>query len=191
MNNLVILLSLFIYGVFYAAISYSFNIPIGAMNNLITNGMVSQTTIDYFDLMLDMWKASPFFVIIGLVLWSFERSKGTMLPAQLFFEYMFMMMAGLVISAYLVYSMGMSMDLLTGALDNSILTDVSEIWDTSSVRNLCISVFYYVLMMPGLLTSLLFIFHPVIEQRENTFFTMDEDEEPDFSSDVEMALKQF
>jgi len=141
--------------------------------------------------MLDMWKASPFFVIIGLVLWSFERSKGTKLPAQLFFEYMFMMMAGLVISAYLVYSMGMSMDLLTGALDNSILTDVSEIWDTSSVRNLCISVFYYVLMMPGLLTSLLFIFHPVIEQRENTFFTMDEDEEPDFSSDVEMALKQF
>ncbi len=173
MSNLVIVISLFAFGIYFSMLSYSFNAPIQAMNDMISDGSVSLSTMNYFDLMLDMWRCSPFFMVIGLILWAFERSKGTNLPAQSFFQYQFMMMFGLLVSAYLVYGFGLAMDGITYSLDDTSLVNVSALWDGSSSRNLYISIFYYTLMLPGLITSLLFMFHPIMEQRENTFFEED------------------
>jgi hypothetical protein len=101
-----------------------------------------------------------------------------------------MAVIGTVVSMFLVYGYGIAMDAITGALDATTLTNVGETWDASSDRMFYINIFYYVLMLPAWITSLLYMFFPIMTQRENTFFTKDNDE-PDFTEDVEMALGQF
>jgi len=183
-------LAFLFFGLMYVVLSSSYNIPIQGFNDMINDDMVSQDTKDALEMMFDMWKASPFFVIIGLILYAFERSKGTDLPAQLYIEYLFLMIVGIFLSTFLVYAIGVTADAITSAMDATTIVNVGEVWETSDLRHLCIKLMYYTLMLPAWLTSLLYMFFPIIQQRENTFFTMDDDE-PDFSEDVEMALGQF
>jgi hypothetical protein len=157
---------------------------------MINDDMVTVDTKDTYEMTLGIWKAFPFFVVIGLIIYLFERSKGTMIPAQTYFEYLFMMVIGTVFSIFLVNGYGIAMDAITGALDATTLTNVGETWDASSDRSFYVKIFYYVLMFPAWITSLLYMFFPIMAQRENTFFTKDDDE-PDFTEDVEMALGQF
>jgi hypothetical protein len=180
----------FVFGLMYVIFSHSFNVPIQGFNDFIAGGMVSQDTKDALEMAFDMWKASPFFVVIGLILYAFERSKGTVISAQLYLEYLFLMIIGIVFSTFLVYGLGIAMDSITAAMDATAIVNVGEAWEVSSDRHFYIKLMYYILMLPAWLTSLLYMFFPIIQQRENTFFTMDDDE-PDFAEDVEMALGQF
>lgn len=180
----------FVFGLMYVIFSHSFNVPIQGFNDFIAGGMVSQDTKDALEMAFDMWKASPFFVVIGLILYAFERSKGTVISAQLYLEYLFLMIIGIVFSTFLVYGLGIAMDSITAAMDATAIVNVGEAWEGSSDRHFYIKLMYYILMLPAWLTSLLYMFFPIIQQRENTFFTMDDDE-PDFAEDVEMALGQF
>lgn len=181
----------FVFGLMYVIFSYSFNIPIQVFNDFVADGMISQDTKDALDMAFDMWKASPFFVVIGLVLYAFERSKGSEIPAQLYLEYLFLMIIGIISSTFLVYGLGIAMDAITSTMDATTIVNVGEAWEMSSDRHFYIKLMYYILMLPAWLTSLLYMFFPIIQQRENTFFTMDNDDEPDFTEDVEMALGQF
>lgn len=182
----------FVFGLMYIVFSTSFNVPIDGFNAMIADGVVSDDTKNAFETMLDMWKAAPFFVIAGLIIYAFERSKGSEIPAQLYFEYLFMMVIGIVISTFLVYGVGIAADAITGALDASAIVNVSEVWESSGFRHFCVKLMYYTLMLPAFLTTLLYIFFPVIKQRENTFFTMDDGGVPPESVvDSDYSLGQF
>ena len=184
MSMLVIVSSLFAFGMFYILFTYGMNIPIQIMNQMITDGTVSADTKYYYELCLNMWRASPFFLVVGLILFCYERGKGTDLEVQTYFEYMFLMIMTIIISTFLVYGFGLAVDGITSGLDISILTDVSETWGSTAVhRHLMVKMLYYFLMMPAVLGIVLYIFHPIIKQKEVTLFRRENNEEveTDFS----------
>lgn len=158
--------SILFFGIAYIVFSYAYNTPITILNDMMADNMVSQQTATAWNFMLSIWKATPFFFVIGLIIYSFERSKGTDLSTGAFFSYLFLMIVGIVASSYLVYGVGLAADGFTMAMDNTIFTDISEIWDTSSKRDLLVSAMYYMSMFPALLVSVLFMFHPILKHTE-------------------------
>jgi hypothetical protein len=175
--------SVLVFGIMFTILTYSFNAPIEAMNDLVSNGMLSLDTTENFTTMLNMWKASPFFMLIGLILFCYERSKGTTsLSSGIFFEYMFLMMISLIISAYLVYGYGMALDSMTLQFEQiPFFTDISPVWDTTAERSLMVSVLYYSCMLPGFLGAILYMLHPILRQTENSFLpdNVDNDDSTD------------
>lgn len=166
---LVIATALLFFGLFYIIISYTFNPTIEQLTGFIDAGTVTEDTATAFERAVNMVKMSPFFLIVGLVLYCYERGKGTDISAQTFFGYMFLMIIGLVISVYLVFGFGLSVDGITQGLDGTMLTDVSEEWDTTGPRGTLITMLYYFCLLPGYLTSLLYMIHPIIKQKETSF----------------------
>lgn len=189
-SMLVIVTSIFVFGMFYSLLTYGFNAPIQVMNTLITDSLVSADTAYYFNLSLDMWKASPFFLILGLVLYSYERSKGTDLEINVYFEYMFLMIIGLTVSTFLVYGFGLAVDGIVTNLDGTILTDVSETWGTTETyRSFIIKMVYYFCMSLEVISIILYVFHPIIKQKEITIFQRENDKEQE--TDYSTNLGQF
>lgn len=171
MAMLIIATGLLSFGLFYIVFTACFNVPIQTMNELITDGLVSADTKYFYELSLNMWRASPFFMVLGLILFCYERGKGTDLEVQTYFSYMFLMIITIITSTFLVYGFGLSVDGITSSLDVSILTDVSETWSsTTENRYLIIKMIYYFLMLPEVLGIVLYIFHPIIKQKEVALF---------------------
>lgn len=157
-----------VFGAVYLALTTVFNLPIEEMNNLISQNMVSAQTAYFYDLSLDMWRAAPFFFLVGTVLHVFERSKGTEISASTYFGYMTLMIVTIVLSVFLVFAFGLSIDNITNALDQVGLLYVNQNWDTTSVRTLCTTLLYFACILPALLGSFLFMLHPIILQRVET-----------------------
>jgi hypothetical protein len=122
-------------------------------------------------------------MVVGLILFCYERSKGTDLEVQTYFEYMFLMIISIITCTYLVYGFGLSVDGITNSLDISILTDVSDEWSsTVDNRYLIIKMIYYFCMLLEIIGTVLYIFHPIIKQKEVTLFRRENnEEETDFS----------
>lgn len=184
---LIIATSILFFGLFYIILTYTFNIPIQAMNDMIEDGVVSLDTSNAYQLCLNMWKASPFFMLLGLVLYCYERGKGTEIPAQTFFEYLFLMIIGLFASTYLVYAFGLALDGITYNLDHSILTDHGPEWDVTDDRSMLIRMMYYFTMLPAFITSILYMLHPILKQRETKYIYDGEDEEEMQFGDIELG----
>ena len=184
---LVIFASIGFFGLTYSLLSYSLNPAILVMNDLITSGIVTADTFRMYSLALDMWKAAPFFMLLGLVLWCYERGKGTDLSPWVFFEYLALMMVGVYASIYLIYVFGLSLDQITINLDQSILTDVSAEWDSSGPRGTIATLMYYLCLLPAFTTSVLYMIHPILKQRETRFsYDSGEQEEPEYG-DIELG----
>jgi len=167
MTIFVIAATVLVFGLIYTILTWSFDVPIMAINDLIASGSLTVDTTEHFNTMLNLWQASPFFVLVGLVLWCFERSKGTDLSSGKFFEYLILMAVSLIISAYMVFAYGLCMDGITSSCDNiEFFTAVSAIWDTTSQRGLVVSAMYWLLMLPGYLGTILFTLHPILKQLE-------------------------
>jgi len=167
MTMFVIAATVLVFGLAYTILTWTFDVPIQAINDLIASGSLTVDTSEHFETMLNLWQASPFFVLVGLVLWCFERSKGTDLSSGKFFEYLMLMVVSLIISAYMVFAYGLCIDGITSSLDTvTFFTSVSEIWDTSSSRSLCVSAIYWLCMLPGYLGVILFTLHPILKQLE-------------------------
>lgn len=177
MLPLTIALAVIVFGLMFILLSYTFNTPITEMNRLVDEGMVSSDTTESYNLMLNMWKASPFFMLIGLVLFCYERSKGTTeLSSNTFFEYMFLMIISLVLSVYLVFGYGLALDSAIINLEQiPFFTNVSPEWDTSETRSLLVSLMYWGCMFPGFLGSILYMLHPILNQTEHNFLSDDEE----------------
>lgn len=185
---LVICTTVLAFGLMYTLLSFTYNPTIEAINGLIAQDMVTTDTTGYINLSLNMWKTSPFFVVIGLVLFCFERCKGTDLPVHVYFEYMALMLIGLYVSVYLIFSFGLSLDMITTNLDASILTDVSAEWDTSGPRGTISKMVYYFCLLPGFVTALLFMIHPILMQKETREVFSRGDREDGFKeNDIELG----
>jgi len=167
MTMFVIAATVLVFGLAYTILTWTFDVPIQAINDLIASGSLTVDTSEHFETMLNLWQASPFFVLVGLVLWCFERSKGTDLSSGKFFEYLMLMVISLVVSAYMVFAYGLCLDGITSGLDAvTFFTSVSGVWETSDARNLCVSAMYWMCMLPGYLGVILFTLHPILKQLE-------------------------
>lgn len=184
----IIAASILFFGLTYILFTYSLNAPIEIMNDLISSGMVTADTHRMYSLALNMWSTAPFFMLLGLVLWCYERGKGTDLSPQVFFEYLALMTIGLYTSIYLIYVCGLSLDGITINLDQSILTDVSDKWESSfSTRGTITTLLYYFCLLPCFTTSILYMIHPILRQRETRFgYDSDGYEEPGYE-DIELG----
>jgi len=191
MSILMIALAVFSFGIVYTALTYAFNVPIQAMNDFITDGLVSAQTIEYFEITLDLWKAVPLIFVFGLILWCYERSKGVELDENVYIEYMVLLIVGTVTSVFLVYGFGLCMDSVVSSLDSiPELANIPEDWDSTGTRNLCIALAYIAMLLPGLFSTILYTFHPILKQRENTFFE-DEDDEEYAAAEQDIMMGQF
>jgi hypothetical protein len=167
----VIASGILVFGLAYIVLNYSINLPIGSMNTLIDQGKISLDTVTHFATMVQMWQAAPFFFVIGLILWCFERSKGESVTSDTYFGYLILMIITIQISAYFVWVFGMSLDSFTSFFENCAdFMNISSIWDVSDVRNICINGMYYSAMLPGFIGSVLYMLHPIMKQRENAIY---------------------
>jgi hypothetical protein len=191
MTMFVIAATVLVFGLAYTILTWSFDVPIVAINDLIASGSLSVDTAEHFETMLNLWQASPFFVLVGLVLWCFERSKGTDLSSGKYFEYLSLMVISLVVSAYMVFAYGLCLDGITSGLDAvTFFTSVSDVWETSDARSLCVSAMYWMCMLPGYLGVILFTLHPILKQLEGRtdFFGVDAESDETI---IDSQMQQF
>ena len=166
------------FGIFYGVCTYIVDMPTSTVNDQIDNGLLSADTIENFNLMLDLWKTLPIIFALGLIIWCFERAKGSNVTATLFFEYESLLIIGVLMSVYLVYSYGLTADLIFNEIHKSEgLMNVAPQWDSSEMRSWLMEIYYIVLLIPGFLSSLLYLIHPILRQTDNTysFFGSDDD----------------
>ncbi len=188
---MIIAVTVLAFGLMFALLSWAYNPVIESFNGFVDSGQVTEETARMFNLALFMWRASPFFALIGLVLFSFERNKGTDLTAQTYLSYLFLMLVGLFSSVYLVFTFGLSLDGITQGLEGTILTDVSAEWDSSGPRGAVSKIIYYLCLLPGFTTSILFMIHPILKQRETReLFGGESQQDEVFSNGREVVLEQ-
>lgn len=185
---LIIAVTVLCFGLLYALLTYTFNPTITAFGDFVDKGIVTEETARMFALSLNMWDMVPFFMLIGLVVFCYERNKGTDLSAGLYFGYLALMIISVYVSVYLVFMFGLSVDSITQGLEGTMLTDVSAEWDTSGPRGVIIKFVYYFCLLLSFVTSILFMIHPILKQRETReiFGGMDRDDSQDFG-DIELG----
>jgi hypothetical protein len=176
----VIAFGLLSFGIFYGVCSYTTDLPIAIINDQIDSGLLSADTIENLNLMLYLWKTLPIIFALGLIIWCFERAKGSNITATLFFEYEALLLIGVLMSVYLVYTYGLTADLIFNEIYKSEgLMNVAPQWDSSEMRAFLMELYYIVLLIPGFLSSLLYLIHPILRQTDNTvtFFGSDDGSE--------------
>lgn len=165
----VIAFGLLSFGLFYGACSYTVDLPVSVINDQVDSRLLSADTIENLNLMLDLWKTLPIIFVLGLIIWCYERAKGSNVTATLFFEYESLLVIGVLMSVYLVYSYGLTADLIFNEIYRSeVLMNVSPQWDSLEIRSFLIELYYIVLLIPGFLSSLLYLIHPILRQQDNT-----------------------
>ena len=166
----VIAFGLLSFCMFYGVCTYTTDLPITIINDQIDSGLLSAETIENLNLMLNLWKTLPIIFVLGLVIWCYERAKGSNVTATLFFEYESLLILGVLMSVYLVYCYGLTADLIFNEIYRSeVLMNVAPQWDSSEMRSFLIELYYIVLLIPGFLSSLLYLIHPILRQQDNTY----------------------
>ncbi|RXA21838.1 hypothetical protein EQO05_00960 [Methanosarcina sp. MSH10X1] len=167
---IVIAFGILSFGLFYGVCTYTVDMPISIVNDQIDSGLLSADTIENFNLMLNLWKTLPIIFVLGLIIWCYERAKGGDVTATLFFEYESLLVIGVLMSVYMVYTYGLTADLIFNEIYRSeALMSVSSQWDSLEMRALLMKMYYIVLLIPGFLSSLLYLIHPILRQKDNTY----------------------
>lgn len=166
----VIAFGLLSFGIFYGVCTYTVDMPIAIVNEQSDSGLLSADTIENLNLMLNLWKTLPIIFALGLIIWCYERAKGSNITATLFFEYEALLIIGVLMSIYLVYTYGLTADLIFNEIYRSeALMNVSPQWDSLEMRAFLMEMYYNVLLIPGFLSSLLYLIHPILRQQDNTY----------------------
>lgn len=157
------------FGLGYSVLTYAYDAPIALINNQVTSGFLSADTVENFNLVLNLWKTLPIIFVLGLIIFCYERAKGTSIGASVFFEYETLLLLSVVFSSYFVYVYGMSADQIFTAFSHSeIISNIGPQWDSSELRVFLIKMMYIACLIPGFLGSLLYIIHPILRQTDNT-----------------------
>lgn len=167
---IVIAFGILSFGIFFGICSFVADAPIAIINSQIDSGLLSADTIENFNLMLNLWKTLPIIFVLGLIIWCYERAKGSDIGASVFFEYESLLIIGVLMSVYLVYTYGLTADFIFNEIYKSeVLMNVSPQWDSSELRAFLFKMYYIALLIPGFLSSLLYIIHPILRQQDNTY----------------------
>jgi len=189
---IVLTFGIFLFVVSYLALSHAENGPIAPINAQIDSGLLTVDSVENFNLALGLWKTAPIFFCIGLILWIFERSKGSDIAASTFFEYEVLLIVSLFISMLLVWAWGLSIDSIFGALDsNRMMSDISFQFDRSKVIAICQKLAYVGILIPRLVGSLLFMIHPIIRQKDNNFWDFEDEGSDSEESMTSYTFQQF
>lgn len=172
----VLTFGIMLFGVLYLTLSHAENGPIMSINEQIDSGLLTADSVNNFNLILGFWKTTPIFFCLGLILWMYERAKGSEIMASTFFEYEILMIVSVFLSMLLAWVWGLVIDSTFGSLDAQPMTsNISPMFDRSEVIAICIKMAYLGTLIPGAVGSLLYIIHPIIKQADNTFFEFDDD----------------
>lgn len=175
---IVICFGILTFGLTYSVLTYAYDAPINLINNQIDSGMLSADTIENFNLMLDLWKTLPIIFALGLIMFCYERAKGTSIGASVFFEYEALLILSVVFSSYFVYVYGMTADQIFGALSRSeVISNISPQWDSSELKVFLLKMMYNACLIPGFLGCLLYLIHPILRQTDNTYSFYNDDDE--------------
>lgn len=190
---LCIVLGLLFFGPTYVAIGWTFNVPIQAMNDYVDKGMISDQTMTHFKDALNLWKAMPFFFLVGLVLFCVERAKGAAVYPSQYFEYLILMIVTVVMSCYFVMSIGIALDSTLVALNNcDFITHLSAEWGaTKNNGNILIDLEYYCAMAPGVLGTLLYSIFAIRKQRDNSLTAGESSDSSTGEAVTQYQLQQF
>lgn len=190
---IVLTFGIMLFGISFLALSHAENGPIAAINTQIDSGLLTADTINNFNLILGFWKTTPIFFCLGLIIWFYERAKGSDIAASVFFEYEILMIVSVFVSMLLAWVWGLVIDSTFGSLDAQPMTsNISPLFDRSSVIAICIKMAYLGTLIPGAVGSLLFMIHPIIRQADNTFFEFEDGGEKDTGESVTpFKLQQF
>lgn len=190
---IVLTFGIMLFGISYLALSHAENGPIAAMNTQIDSGLITADTVNNYNLILGFWKTTPIFFCLGLILWFYERAKGSDIAASTFFEYEILMIVSVFISMLLAWVWGLVIDTTFGSLDSQQLTsNISPIFDRSTVIAICIKMAYLGTLIPGAVGSLLYMIHPIIRQADNVFFEFEDCGKKDNEESVTpFQLQQF
>ena len=177
---IVIAFGVLIFGSAYSVLTFAYDAPITLINNQINAGFLSADTVENFNTVMILWQALPIIFVLGLIIFCYERAKGGDVTATLFFEYESLLIIGVLMSIYLVYTYGLTADLIFEQIyKTESLMNISSQWDSSDMRATLMKMYYIVLLIPGFLSSLLYIIHPILRQTDNTmsfFGSSNEDE---------------
>lgn len=191
---IVLIFGIALFGTTYLALTHAENGPIAAINTQIDSRLLTIDSANCLNWLLNLWRTLPIFFCFGLILFMYERAKGTDLPASMFFEYEVLMLVATTFSLLLAWAWSLSIDAIFGALASKELTsNVGFQWDRSEVVSVLIRLTYLGVMIPGIIGTFLYIIHPVIRQTDNTFFE-NKDENSTINSDEYVTpyqLQQF
>ena len=168
---IVLTFGIMLFGVTFTIASYAENGVIAEINREITAGMLTSDTISHFQTALNLWKTAPIFLIIGMCLYFWERSKGADLPASTYFEYEILMIVALYMSLFMTWVYGLTMDSIYTPFETQrFLNDINPMWERTEVIAVCQRMAYLGCLLPGYVGSFLYMIHPIIQQKDNTFF---------------------
>lgn len=175
---IVICFGILTFGLTYSVLTFAYDAPVNLINNQIDSGMLSADTVEKFNLVLNLWKTLPIIFALGLIMFCYERAKGTNIGASVFFEYETLLILSVVFSSYFVYVYGMSADQIFGALSRSeVISNISPQWDSSELKVFLLKMMYNACLIPGFLGCLLYLIHPILRQTDNTYSFYNDDDE--------------
>ena len=166
------------FGLAYSVLTYAYDAPIALINTQVDSGFLSADTVENFNLVLSLWKTLPIIFVLGLIIFCYERAKGTSIGASVFFEYEVLLLISVVFSSYFVYVYGMSADQIFGAFDHvEIISNMDPRWETTELKVFMLKMMYIACLIPGFLGSLLYIIHPILRQTDNTYSFFGDDDD--------------
>lgn len=175
---IVICFGILTFGLTYSVLTFAYDAPVNLINNQIDSGMLSADTVEKFNLMLNLWKTLPIIFALGLIMFCYERAKGTNIGASVFFEYEALLILSVVFSSYFIYVYGMTADQIFGALSRSeVISNISPQWDSSELKVFLLKMMYNACLIPGFLGCLLYLIHPILRQTDNTYSFYNDDDE--------------
>jgi hypothetical protein len=134
---------------------------------------------------LSLWRLSPVIFLIGLVLFTIERAKGTNIDWDLFCAYEVVLLVSIVYSVIWIFTYGLLGDfVMNSLLGNPMISNVSDPrLNFTHISNILINIMYWLLMAPAYIGSFLYMVHPVIRQTDN-FLSQEMDDTDSGSSNI-------
>jgi hypothetical protein len=159
------------FSIFYIFASYIINGVLGGYDHLIVSGYATTDTVNHLSTVLDLWRLSPAVFLVGLVLWTIERAKGTNIGAGLFYMYESVLLVCIIYSVILLVSYGTVTDMIIGTLlNNPLVIAVPVAYNPTNTVMVLVKIIYIICVMPAYIGSLLFAIHPIINQTDSLIY---------------------
>ena len=162
-------------GLLYGATNFPLDFMVNTINQQTDAGIRSEESFTYLEFMFALWRFSPIAILLGLVVYTYELSKGSNLDVTKFFEYSAILYISSFVGIIFMWGWSMSVDLIfDNLLAQQSIGNVNPMWDQSWVVSIAVQGGYILLAAFSVIAILLMVAFPVLYQRDNTFFEEDE-----------------
>jgi hypothetical protein len=170
----VLILGTFSFSVVYILATAAINGIIDGYNLILVTGLSSADTFNDLNIAVNIWKFAPIAFLCGLILWMFERAKGTNISAGLFYIYESVLVLSIFYSLIWIVCYGTVLDMILNVIMlNPNFIPTYEHWDVSVHVFRLARVVYMLIIAPAYLGTILFAIHPVIVQTDTLIYGED------------------